>query len=325
MGEAATTEVTPPAGPMLKDPLTGHSESPYVGADPPLPLAKDPPADRGDALVPPQDPPAKEGAKPEATTPPAKEEPKPAEGDATPERDAQGRFVSKSRFNEVNERRRIAEEKLAQMEREKQAATKATETAYDFAAKEALYVEMILDGKTKEAAELRLEIRAAEQAMYEKVAVAKATEQSRAATVEDRINATAQLYEATYPQFNPESPEYNEELLEDLNAVYTGLLQSKRFSNAADAFQAAISKAMKMHGIEEKDPAAPAASTTSPPPERTAAKRIDAIKNQPPSIARAGNGSAEHGDANIRVAELTEAEFARLPEATRRRLRGDNL
>lgn len=328
----ATTTTTPPAvnPPMATDPLTGHKVPIYVGGDPPVVLATDEPAaavDRGDALQPPTTtpPPAKtegkEAAPSDGEKPPEGE--KPTEGEE-PERDANGRFVSKRRFNEVNERRRAAEDKLAQIEREKAAADKGGEKAYDFDASEQRYIELILDGKTADAAALRKEIRAAEAAQYEAQAQKLARQQSQATTVEERINATAKLYETTYPQFDPESPEYSEELLEDLNAVYTGLLQSKRFTNAADAFEAAITKAMKMHGIEEKAPPAKTNGET-PPPARTAAKRIDAIRNQPPNIARSGTGGSEHGDANIRVAELSEAEFARLPEATRRRLRGDSL
>lgn len=317
---------------LVHNATTGEKVPVYVGGDPQIELATE--GDRGDAL--PGSAPAKEEPAPKEAP---KEEPAPKEApelpaaakkegeEAEPERDDKGRFVPKKRFDEVNERRRLAETKLAEIEA---AAAKKTETpappAFDFEAKEQAYIELILDGKTKEAAALRTEIRAAEAANYERVATTRATETNRAMSVEQRIQEISSQYEAGVPAFNPENDAYSEELLEDVNSFYTGMLQSKRFDNAADAFQAAIDKALKVHGIEVPKAAVPPAAPVTPAaPVRTAAKRIDAIKNQPPNIALAGNGSAEHGDANPRVAELSEAEFARLPEATRRRLRGDAL
>lgn len=325
MADAAVA--TPPVI-SATDPTTGQTAPVYVGGDPPIELTKDvDPAARGDLLVLPEEKPAQK--EPSAKEEPAKKEEPPAEAakTETPERDEQGRFVTKKRFDEVNERRRQAEEKLAQIDREKSAATKATETAYDFDAKEQQYIELILDGKTADAAKLRHEIRAAEQAQYEKVATTKASETNRAASVEQRINTIVADYEGRIDAFNPESDAYSEDLLDDVRAIYTGYLNGGKFEDPAAAFQAAVTKALKAHGIEDKPVATPppAANGNGATPIRTAARRIDAIKNQPPNIARSGNGSAEHGDANVRINELSEAEFARLPEATRRRLRGDNL
>lgn len=321
--------------PTVTDPTTGSKTPVYIGGDPPIELSRESDAAaRGDVVTTTtttETPPAKKEEP--AKEAPVEEEPLPAAAkkeaeDADPERDDKGRFVTKKRFNEVNERRRLAEEKLAEIEREKKAKEQGGEAKYDFDAKEQQYIELILDGKTAEAAKLRSEIRAAEQAQFEQVAVTKAEQTNRAMTVEQRIQAISAHYEKTVPQFDPESEHYSEEVLDDVNAFYTGYLQSKKFDNAADAFQAAINKALASNGIElpkAKDDPPPAAKETPAAPARTAAKRIDAIKQQPPNIARTGAGSADHGDANIRVAELSEQEFARLPEATRRRLRGDNV
>lgn len=332
MPEAAVATAPPVVS--VNDLSTGRTVPVYVGADPPIELSTETdPVARGDVLAtppaaklteetpPPETPPKEE-------TPPATEEepPSAAAKDGSPDRDANGRFVPKKRFDEVNERRRLAEEKLAQIERDKEAATKAaTAPAYDFDAKEQQYIELILDGKTKDAATLRAEIRTAELAQYERVATTKATETNRAATVEQQINGVVADYEGRIPQFNPEHESYSEDLLDDVNAFYTGYLSGKKFDNAADAFRAAITKALKVHGIDDKPPTTNGVTNGGTPPARTAARRIDAIKNQPPNIGRSGTGSTEHGDANIRIGELSEAEFARLPEATRRRLRGDNL
>lgn len=307
-----------PTVPHAQDPFTGHKVPIYAGGDPPIELSMADSGERGDE-VPPKTPPAE--------TPPAKEPdpelPEAAVKKDDPDRDEQGRFVPKKRFDEVNERRRAAESRLAELEAEKKKTTEPAPAAYDFDAKEKQYIDLILDGKTGEAAALRREIRQAEQADFAQVATTKAAETNRAMSVEQQINTLVAGYEKNYPQFNPEAPEYSEELLDDINSFYTGALASKRFTNAAEAFDTSVQKAMRVHGIELKT--AEPKPATDAPPLRSAAKRIDAIKNQPPNIGRVGAGGAEHGDANVRVAELSEKEFAMLPEATRRRLRGDAL
>jgi hypothetical protein len=80
-----------------------------------------------------------------------------------------------------------------------------------------------------------------------------------------------------------------------------------------------------MHGIEKKASSTPTPTPEQSIPTRTAQKRVEAIANQPPLIARTGAQSADHGHSNIDIKSLSPEEIMKLPEATRRRLRGDNL
>lgn len=341
-----------PSGPVARDPHNPAVEIPvYAGGEGPVSIPQSNPADRGDfvtePLAPSPEPQAPETPavpEPEPQAPEAPAEPgEPAaqpEGpsdSATPEdkqddppRNEKGQFIPRSRFNEVNdERKRLAQE-LAQLKAEKEAVNQVKEDAYDFDAKEAEYIDLVLDGRTAEAAALRKEIRAAERAEFEKVAAQKTVETTQQLTVQERIDQISQRYSAALPQFDPDSDEYNETLLRDVQAFYAGAIRTNRYPDAPTAFEAAIKAALKLHDIAEpgtQAPAAPAAPAPAAPavPPRTAEKRVQAIVGQPPTLAKTGNSGAPETAATIKVNEITDKDLFALPEATRRRLRGDFL
>lgn len=312
----------------IEDPRTGEKINPYLGGDP-----IDPPASQEKKEDAPSTTTAADPAAP-ATDPAA---PTDADGasavrdepgdsvvhpdDEVPQRDAKGRFIPKARFDEVNERRKKAEERLAQLEAEKNAANNSE--AYDFDAAEKQYADLLLDGKVEEALAKRKEIRAAEQAHFEKVATERAAGTARQLSVQEQITEIASSYESQYDAFNPESESFSEDVLDDVQVLYTGYLKANKYDSAAEAFEAAVKRAIKMHDLKPK--AAPATSTTPTAKPRTAQTRVEAIVKQPPLMAKAGASNVSHGDSTYKPSEMTEAELLRLPEAERRRLRGDFL
>lgn len=237
-----------------------------------------------------------------------------------PPRNEKGQFIPKARFDEVNERRKLAEKKLAELTAAEEAAKAANEKKYDFDAAEKEYMNLLLDGKLEEAGAKRREIRAAEQEDFRRAAAAEAQNATKATTVKDQIDAIAAQYEAEYPAFNPEHESFREDIMDDLQSLYGGYLQSGRFESAPKAFKAALDKTIKLHELKK---ATPDGAVAPEPPLRTARNRVEAIINQPPMIGKAGSGSSAHGDVAVKVSELTEAQTMALPEATRRRLRGD--
>jgi hypothetical protein len=337
--------------PTVVDQRTGQAVPVYLGGEAPTePSATSASVDRGDKLaavaaaIPASDDAAAEpvaatnpaaepqsnanAADPAATDPAAAQLSDSVTSDDDPRRNERG--IPKKRFDEVNQRRKVAEQKLAQLERESKATQQAHEATYDFDAKEKEYLDLVLDGKTQEAIALRKEIRAAERAEFQRVATEQAQTVTKQATVQERIQEISARYESDYNVFDPESENYSEDVLDDLHSLYTGYGQSGKFADAATAFEAAIQKTLKMHGIEKKGAVASAATAAQPAKQpasttRTAQKRVEAIANQPPLIARTGVQSADHGHSNIDVKSLSPDEIMKLPEATRRRLRGDNL
>jgi hypothetical protein len=94
------------------------------------------------------DPATKPQATADAATPAAADS---VTSDGDPPRNDKGQFIPKKRFDEVNQRRKAAEDKLAQFERENKAMQQAQDATYDFDAKEKEYLDLVLDGKTEEA------------------------------------------------------------------------------------------------------------------------------------------------------------------------------
>ena len=326
-----------PSTATVANPVTGVASTPFVGGDPIETPTAPTPESRGDIVV--VTPSATTAAfpdKPAVVEPATTTEPAapatvatPAEpaapAVAEPARDEKGKFIPKARFDEVNERRKAAEKELADRKAADEAAAKATENQYDFDAKEQEYIDLVLDGKKAEAATLRKEIRAAEQASYKATANQEAQTVTTQQTVKQQVEAVSDRYAGDYEQFNPESENYSEELVNTVEVLMAGYSATKRYASAAAALEAAILGALKQHDIPLKNatPPAQAAAPTAAAPARTAQSRVEAIATQPPVIAKIGAPSGDHGLTTIDVRSLSDAEFAKLPDETRRRLRGD--
>jgi hypothetical protein len=171
--------------PTVVDQRTDQAVSVYLGGEPPTePSATPAPIDRGDhpsaataALQPAAEPAAstdpatKAEATADAAAPAAADS---VTSDSDPPRNDKGQFIPRRRFDEVNQRRKAAEDKLAQIERENKATQQAQDATYDFDTKEKEYLDLVLDGKTEEAIALRKKIRAAERTEFQRVATEQA-------------------------------------------------------------------------------------------------------------------------------------------------------
>lgn len=330
----------PAAPPVIeKRDFLGVAQPVYAGADSaavPEPVT----GDRGDSFVPtpsvvpavPVAPVAAPVAAPVVATPLVPEpatEPAISAAPEEPVRDEKGRFVPRDRFNEVNEKRKTAEAKLAEIDRQAEAAKAGATQTYDFDAKEKQYAELLVSGEVDQAIALRREIRAAEQESYVVAARTQAQDVTERASVQERIQAVTDSYEQEFADagiFDQENPNFNEPLLEDVKAMFAGYLDTGRFQDRAQAWNAAIENSLKLHGIARPSAAtaAPVAPAAAPPPVvPTAAARVAAIASQPPSLAGTGLPGDSAGATAIDVTKLTDAEMAALPATTRARLRGD--
>ena len=148
-----------------QDPGDGDAAAP--GDD--NPPADDPPADPAPSGE-------DEGTEPEGgegegdgETP---DQPGDAEGD-DPDEDAQRsdpkteNRIPKSRFDEVNERRKLAEKRLAELEAKEAAEAAAKQGDFDFDGKEEEYMHAVVDGDFSKAKQIRTEIRNAEKALFQ--------------------------------------------------------------------------------------------------------------------------------------------------------------
>ncbi|AER56107.1 hypothetical protein DSC_07280 [Pseudoxanthomonas spadix BD-a59] len=98
------------------------------------------------------------------------------------------------------------------------------------------------------------------------------------------------------------------------------------FERAGMTPTAALSKAMKLaYKIDLTKPSAEDTSRTkakeAPAQKKAdAAKAVDTAKRQPPD---AGDRGVNRDSTKIRIAELSDAEFDKLPESKKAELRGD--
>ena len=84
---------------------------------------------------------------------------------------------------------------------------------------------------------------------------------------------------------------------------------------------------VKDHDLDQQSEEAPSLSGKVKKTDELAIKRAQVTKKlraaeaQPPELP--GESSSNHGDKGFDLSSMTEEEFAALPEATLRRIRGD--
>ena len=227
--------------------------------------------------------------------------------------------IPKSRFDEVNEKYKAVKAQLEELRAKGQAEEQAAEGQYDFDSKEQEYLEMVLDGKTAEAAALRREIRAAERAQLQAEMDARSSQVVNRTNVQQGLQELSDAYAEAYPAFDPESDSYDGDAIDEVKALYAGYYSQS--GDTLTSFQKAVEAVIKIKGFEavegEYEDEAPVAK---PSPKQVAAK-VAMAKKQPPSLASKGTGNAARDVPDL--AGLSEKEFEALPDTTKARLRGD--
>ena len=256
-------------------------------------------------------------AEPEAEV--AAEEPEP-EADPTPEALRADHRIPKQRFDEVNERRKAAERRAQELERQLSMRDPQRVVNFDFDAKEEQYAQLVLDGDLEKAKTVRREIRAAEQTAFERLADERASRVRDLTKAEMVFQQTVHDLNSTFPMFDPEQPDiYDKELVDEALELHAGFMN--RGYAPADAIQRAVYYVAAARGLH------PAGGEAIPPAEVAAPKakkpdiqkKLDAAAKQPPK--QAGRGMREEVDVDF--SSLSEEEFDALPESKVRALRGD--
>ncbi|MEG0939714.1 MAG: hypothetical protein RSE32_13580 [Comamonas sp.] len=317
------------------------------------------PEDRGDFLTP--DEPSAAASTTAAPAPPAQAPaaaPAPAEA-ATQEEvadaaddGAEGRnsgSVPHSRFNEVNQRRKEAERLLEQEraenarlrsqqqppaaeaveEKEGASGTKQAEQAqdFDFDAKETAYLDALMEGETEKAMKIRREVNAAlvDQARSNAKAEARAElEQAEAQRSHQAamkaLEDEAQTVVKAYPYLDTEEGEVAAEMIiERRNALAAkGMAPHLALREAAALIAPRFAPAGSTPAKDLKSGAPQADSREAAARTRGAQASVA----QPP-VPAAGMGNRATGTDTTDVAQMDDDQFDRLPEAEKRRLRGD--
>jgi hypothetical protein len=253
-----------------------------------------------------------------------------AEEDGSGGHGTRGGGIPRARFNAVNDERKAALERAAALEAELaqlrggqpgQTAAPAAAPApaaerrqFDIAQAEEQYAQLMLDGDTKEAAKLRMQINAA----IEDSAFARYTQASAANAAEARDLATAESLIEAYPYLETEEGADALELIQDSVAmkINRGVPLSQAMTEAVHAIAPRFAPAgHPPGGIQGQG------GSVDIRPERAARRGAQHSMLQPPSV-QAGLGNRTTAAA-IDPTKITDDEYMELPEAERKRLRGD--
>ena len=252
-----------------------------------------------------------------------------------PARDEKGKFIPKGRFDEAVGKERAARETAERKLAELQASLKQVDRNADTEKLEAEIVglekqhsKLILDGDHEKAAELMTQIRLKERTISIQEATHLSAQAKNEAREEIRMDAAIESLETTYDVLNPNSENFDQDMVDFVLSTQASLINSERLSPSAALVKAA-QKVMGKLGAKPTattDKGLGAGRVAQDRKEAQVSKNIDTAKRQPASMKNSGLDSDKAGQmGEVDYTKLTSEERAALPEATRARLRGDNF
>jgi hypothetical protein len=262
-----------------------------------------------------------EGVEPEAELDAEVEEDEPVAEAPKPKKQT---MVPKARLDEVLAKQKALQKQLDEINTANEKAEEAPEE-YDFDSKEVLYQNMVLDGETEKAVGLRREIRKAERAQLE---FEMRQEMTQTVTKDRQMNAlqqAANAMEEAYPEFDRNSEAFNEDMTNEVVELRDAFIL--KGYDVVDALSKAVRYVIKDNDLEQAQESAPSLAGKAQKTDELAKKRaivskkLKAAQAQPPELP--GESSSTHGEKTFDLSSMTEDEFAALPEATLKRLRGD--
>jgi hypothetical protein len=253
-----------------------------------------------------------------------------AEVEEVAEAEAEVAKIPKERFDEVNERMKIAErerdelkERLNSVVEEKREEPEPE--PFDYKAKEQEAMDAMLEGDAEKYSAINQEIRQAEKDEYvreaEKIANQGDLQVQEAATF-DEVGAKI---ERDFPQFVEDGDSYNAKAREELMDLYVGYAKSGLYTRA-QALQRAADKAAKIHDLIRPDDNSGTEETADNVVniKKSNPKQKAAVSNsQPPSMESRAAGTGD--EPRVDIMSMSDEEFDSLPESTKRRARGDLL
>lgn len=269
-----------------------------------------------------------EEAEEEAET---EEEPAAEDKDKGKGKKKQEPMIPKSRYDSKAAENRSLKEKLAQIERQSQQQAKQQKTdeqqqslETEIDALEDQYMEAIGKDEMDKAKDLRKQIRTKERQLFQSEIAENADVTTDRTREQIRLDMTIDTIEENYPQFNPDSDDYDEAMVREVQELRVGFEATGRYTPTQALLRAIkyVLPASSPKEIEKEAEKKPAADE-----ERKKAglkKATAAAKKQPPKTTKVGDDSDALGaKKKIDVDKLSYDDLSKLPEATLKRLRGD--
>jgi hypothetical protein len=293
------------------------------------------------------EPEAKELTEPEEPEEPEEaeepEEPEEAEEAAEQPRDEKGKFTGKGsipvdRHKAVLEKEReardAAERRAAELERQLVERQQQERQSADVEAAEAKigemekqYSQLLLDGEADKAAQIMSQIRKAER----QIATAEAEQRTAQRTTQilesERVELAIAQAESQFPQLNPESAEFDEQIVNFVLAEQQRLIKTQGFAPSKALGKAAESVMKRFAPQDAPEPQKGLGKAAGEGRKAEQVKKnLAASKSQPASMKDSGMDSDKAGASGLPdPTKMTSDEWAALPEATKARLRGDVL
>ena len=190
------------------------------------------------------------------------------------------------------------------------------------------YNKLLADGEVDKAAELMSQIRRAEREIVQMQADMKIQASVAQATETARYNIALERVEEAYPQLNPDSDEYDEDLLADvadMKAMY-----QQRGMTPTDALQKAVKRILgqttkRQEQATEVTPRVNEKDIAAERKKQAVARTADATKRQPPNTRDVGLDSDKAGMSLTPkdIMSMSQEDFAKLDEKALAKLRGD--
>lgn len=232
--------------------------------------------------------------------------------------------IPKHRFDEVNERRKAAEKRLAEFEKQKQADGQEPSIDFDFSAKEEAYMDAVLDGEKDKAKSIREEIRQAEQQLYRQQMDQASTSTREATKAELELNSTINELTTEYPVFDGQSENYDQNLTEEALDLFEGF--KGRGYDPATAMRRAVRYVVRANDLDQSESeASPAAGKAGKgggldqhrATEEQGKRKAQRAAKQPPEPET--RSTTEGRD----VMNMSEEDFDKLSDQEIARMRGD--
>lgn len=236
-------------------------------------------------------------------------------------------MVPKARLDDALRRSREREERLAEELEQARASTAQQQAQTDFrqlqdeiTQLEDRYEEFMLDGDKEKARSVRREL-TQKRDQYQGLIAASYADNAKAQSLATaRYETELGAVEANYPELNPDSDSFDKAATEEVAELMQAFVAAGQPPNVA------LRKAVNYVLRETEEPVTETADELATARATQARKRAaSAAHRQPPSMQQAGIPSDRRGITAIQASKLSDAEFEKLPEKVKSKLRGDIL
>jgi hypothetical protein len=237
--------------------------------------------------------------------------------------------IPKARFDEAQkkarERQAELERRIAEMEKTTKVSEDVTDLkkmGNDLEALNVKYEDLLLDGEIDKARLVRHDRDQLQNDIFDKRLSQQGEQSSGAAVEQMRFDAQLAQFEAKFPAINPDSEDFNETLVTEVNEML-GVFRNSGFTLAA-----ALNKAVH-YVVRDDEP------RVGDDPDVVRNKRgqkarkkvVRAIKQSPPDLNKKGKDSDKQGsgDGLPDATKMSQEQFEKVEEKDLKSMRGDTL